>query len=369
MAAPRKQNQWASQAAQAALLRYAPQREGLAQLTREAREQYDASIKGAQSTSRLASAAVDQAAPQVSGIYDRAAATTSASQSKLGQLLAGLGSAAAPFAAAAITQAAAGTDKLARERATTETGLAQQKVSAKEAPVFARTLATQQLAKSLAKIFSAEQGINTQQGAAAATERAKLENEAEGRRVTERGQDKTAQSSREGHKLTAAAQVQKAQEHQEDLALKRAEGAGTGGGKPLTPHEQNEGAATIRQIAQYAKSISGNRAARVAALTEGEPGVSTSYKAGEKGPDGKPIEHNTSVSTKSVPSFKPDVLMSAALDLAEHKGHVTRATAHRLQQSGYNIQRLGLPVLSGTSERTSKGARETGAKIKSAIGF
>lgn len=366
MAAPRKQNQWASQAAQAALLRYAPQREGLAQLTREAREQYNSSIKGAESVGRLTASAVDQAAPQVSGIYDRAAATSSASQSKLGSLLAGLGAAGAPFAAAAGTQAAAGTDKLARERATTEGSLTQQKLSAKEAPAFARTLATSQLAKSLSKIFASEQGINAQQGAAAATELSKLEQAAEGRATTERGQDLTAASSAEGHALTAAGQRQKAVEHQEDLAAKRAASA-AGGGKPLTSHEQNEGSATIRQIAQFAKSAGKTRADRVAALTEGESGVSTTYKAGEKGPDGKVIQHNTSVSTKATPAFKPDVLMSAALDLVENSGKITRATAHRLQQSGYSVQRLGLPVLSPTSERTSKGARKTGSKIQAAL--
>jgi len=355
MAAPRRQNKWASQAAQAALLRYAPQREGLAQLTREAREQYDASIKGAQSTSRLAAAAVDQAAPQVGGIYDRAAATTSASQSKLGALLAGLGAAAAPFAAAAGTQAAAGTDKLARERATTESGLAQQKVSAQEAPVFARTLATQQLAKSLAKIFSAEQGINAQQGAAASTELAKLENEAEGRAVTERGQNLTAQSSREGHALTAAGQAQSAQQHAEDLQYRREHPSGSsaaptvGGVKQLPTAAQNKAASEVARVRELAEV--GLRAGHAPGqvrerLTKGTPSVTVE-----------------GVKTRGQAPLEPGPLLDAGVEVARY-GAISVARVKQLHAHGYSIKALGLPV---AKQPTS--VQQVAQHLKASLGF
>ena len=191
--------------------------------------------------------------------------------------------------------------------------------------------------------------IAASEGDAAATERSKLEDQAEGRRVTERGQNLTAQSS-------AAARGQKAKEHQEDLADKRQsrreKGETAGGVKPLSLKENDEGAATIRQIRQYASEAGSNRAERVAALTEGQPSQSTETSDGKK------------VRTPEIPALKPDVLMSAALDWAEY-GHLTRNTEHRLSQEGYNVQRLGIPRASGAGET----ARQTGKKIKQAIGF
>lgn len=350
--AAKARNKWASQAQQAAVLRYSPQREALRQAAQEAREQFEATLAGSESSSRLGTAAIDTAQPRVQGIYDRAQGTQSAAQGQLAGVLAALGPAATGFKAAGATEAAAGQGKLARERADTEGGLQTQRAAAAEAPAFARTLAGQQLAKSLSKIFATQQGIAGQEGSAAATERAKLENEAEGRNVTKRGQDLTAKTSAEGR-------AQKATEHQEDLAQKRAEHSGAPDSKPLTRKEQNEGASTIHTIAQYAGEAGTTRAERVAALTEGGVSTSRTYKAGEKLPNGQVTKQNTSISSKATPAFKPDVLMSAALDLAEYHG-ITRNTAHRLQSAGYNVKSLELPLAKASPARGVTGGVKAG---------
>lgn len=344
--AAKSNSKYASQAARDALLRFNPQRETIADLQREAEEQFTGSVAGAESTGRLTSAAIEKAKPDVSAIFDRASSSSGATQATLASALSALGVGANGFKAAAATESAAGNDRLARSRASAEDSLTQQDVSAKSAPAYAQTLAGQQLLKTLGKLSGERQSIAGQEGAATASEIDSLENEAAGRHVTERGQNLSAQSG-------AESRAQKAKEHQEDLADKRQARAesGTSGGeaKPLTRKEQNDGAATIRQIRQFAAEGGGSRAERVAALTEGRPSQSGETKDGQK------------VKTPSIPAFKPDVLMSAALDWSEY-GHLRQGTERRLKQEGYNVAALGIP----RATKTGEGVRKTGDKIKSA---
>lgn len=345
-------NAWATTAQKNAVLRYAPEREALAQLTREARENYNASVQGAETTGRLTQNAVDQAKPAVSDTYDRAANSTATAQSGLSAALAALGPAATGFKAAAAAQGTQGTEKLARERANAEGDLQVQSVAASQAPAFARTLATGQLSKSLSKIFSSAQGIAGQEGEATSSEVDRLEKEARSQALTERGQNITAQSDQEGHSLSRTGLAQKAQEHQEDLQVKREATGVAGAPKPLTSKENDEGASAINQIKLFAGKVGGgkaSRAQRVAALTEGKP--EQSYKEGTE-----------TIKEPARPAFKPDVLMSAALDLTEY-GHLTTNTEHRLSQEGYNVERLGVP----RSTPVGEGLRKVGAAVQQAL--
>lgn len=334
MAAPSKQ--WASQAKINALLRYSPQREALANLTQEARSQYESSIKGAESSGRLTSQAVEAAKPQVSGVYDRAQASTGGTQSQLAAALAALGPAATGFKAAAATTGAAGQEKEARERASAESGLEAQDVAAKEAPAFARTLANQQLATSLSKIFSSTQNVASNEGAATASELGKLEDEAEGRAVTERGQNLSSQSS-------AAGRSQKAAEHQEDLALKRDALVGSGA-KYLAQSKQTAAASTVREIEKEARALHGaglGRSQLLSELTNAHPGTNV-VKRDESG---KPIKNSKGeVQYEKAPALKAhdDLLTEAALDSVLGYGRVSRATLAKLHAAGYSVTALGL---------------------------
>lgn len=352
--AAKSKSKYVSQATRDALLRFNPQRQAIADLQKEAEEQFSGSVAGAESTGRLTSAAIEKAKPDVSAIFDRAGSSSSATQATLASALSALGVGANGFKAAAATESAAGNGRLARARATSEDSLVQQDVSAKSAPAYAQTLASQQLLKTLGKLSGEKQSIAGQEGTAVASELDSLENEAEGRRVTERGQNITAQSDKESHDLTQQGLAQSAKQHQEDLADKRQARREGGGGeaKPLTRKEQNDGAAAIRQIRQFAVEGGGTRAERVAALTEGRPSQSGETKDGQK------------VKTPAIPAFKPDVLMSAALDWSEY-GHLRPGTERRLKQEGYNVSQLGIP----RQTKAGEGARKSGDKIKHAIGF
>lgn len=308
--------QWASQAKINAMLRYAPDRETLRELAQTAKEQYASTVSGAESTGRLTGRAVEKAIPNVQGIYNRQQQGQTSTQSALAAALSALGPGADGYKAAAATEGAAGQERAGRERASTEGNLQEQLVAAREAPAFARTLAGQQLATALSKIFSKSQGLAGQEGLAAASESAKLQNQDEGRKLTERGQNLSHQSAERGHDIT-----------EKDAAQKAAEKAA---GKPLSQKEMNEAASTIAQIRQYAAEGGGNRKERVTALTEGRPEQTHKNAKGEF------------VKLPKIPAFKPNAQMAAALDWAE-LGHLTPSTEKRLRAEGIDPAKIGVP--------------------------
>lgn len=375
MAAAAK-SKWASPAQVNAILRYQPQRQALAELTREAKEQYGSSVESAKSTGRLTTAAVQKAQPQEAAIYDRAQQSTSGAQQQLASVLAGLGSSANPFRAAAATEQAGGADKLARERAATEGNLVEQKTAAAEAPQFAATLANQQLAKSLSKIFATEQGIASGEGETEASEQARIEKEARGEALTKRGQDITAQSDTEGHELTAAGQAQSAQQHAESLKQARyLHDHPTGGAagttfKPLSPDKQLEGASTLREIEHEARALrqeGHNRNDILTTLTSAAPPENVPKEA--LGKDGKlhPLKKaNGEPEYEKAPAIKAhdQLLAEAALDSVYGYGRVSRPTLAKLHAAGYSIKSLQLqgpgpqqPVAPRQAQNTAPGSR------------
>jgi hypothetical protein len=188
--------------------------------------------------------------------------------------------------------------------------------------MFARTLASQQLATALSKIFSKSQGLAGQEGLAASSESAKLQNQAEGRALTERGQNLSHQSAERGHDITERNAAQKAAER--------------GAGKPVSRKEVNEAASTIQQIRQIiGKNPGKTRGQYIAKLTEGFPAV--------KGASGNE-EH------PAIKGIKPNAVMAAALDWAEH-GHLTPSTEKRLRAEGYDPASLGVPKVPPPSYR------------------
>lgn len=348
----------ASQAKLNALLRNSPQRTALRELAENAQAQYQSQIAAGTSTGRETLAAVQAAQPQVKGVYDRAQATTTAQQSAVAQALAGLHGVDG-FQAAAATEGAAGQGKLARERAAEESDLQSQQVAAKEAPAFARTLASQQLATQLSKIFSSTQSLAGQEGADAAAEAGKLENEAEGRRVTERGQNLSARSQSESR-------TQKAHEHEEDIAAKN----GTNGNIRLLPQSaQTKAASTVRQIEGEARALREHGAApqqvfkeltsthpayNVIKETEGTNGqfekLTTPQKGGRLNDAGQPVKKGETGTReyeyeKSPALAAHDSLLSqAAIESVYGSGAVTKKTLARLHSAGYSVKALELAV-------------------------
>lgn len=337
-------SRFASQAQVNALLRYSPQREALKQLTMEAGEQARGSVQAAESAGRLTSAAVQKAVPVVQGIFGRAQETQTGAQSGLAAQLAALGSAANGYKAAVATEAAAGQGKLARERAATESDLQTQQVAASEAPQFAQTLASQQLLKSLGKIYASEKSLGGQEAASSLSETEKLQAAAEGRATTERGQNITAKSDTEGHQISREGLSQKAAEHAETLAAKA---AGKGGLPNLLPQtELTKAASTIREVEHEARGLrsKGLPANQIyEELTSAHP----AYNAPKLDESGKPLKNAKGETTyEKLPALKPHdaLLTQAALESVFHSGGVSKGTLQKLHAAGYSVKALGLVV-------------------------
>jgi hypothetical protein len=347
MAVPRtarRQPQLSSQAQINAVLRYAPQRQALAQAASEAREQHDAAIAGAQSESRLNQANVINAAPAVQGIYDRATQSSSAARAQLASVLQGLGPSAQNFQAAAATEGAQGAERTAREGAAATSALRSQSLAVAAAPAFARTLADQQLGKTLSKLLSTQQGLDSQQGLATASE---LEREAkEGRQeaLTKRGQDITAQSDQEGHEAT--------REGNQITAKHYAAADTPGGGKPLSADKQRGASETIRELEGKARALRqhGYGPQQVyAELTREHPEVNHTVNVVKRDEKGKAITNSKgevqyeAKTTKHPKIAAADTLLSqAAIDSVYGYGRVSKQTMAKLHKAGYSLEELEL---------------------------
>jgi hypothetical protein len=347
MAVPRtarRQPQLSSQAQINAVLRYAPQRQALAQAASEAREQHDAAIAGAQSEARLNQANVTNAAPTVQGIYDRAAGASSAARDKLASVLQGLGPSASNFQAAAATEGAQGAERTAREGAAATSALRSQSLAVAAAPAFARTLADQQLAKTLSKLVSTQQGIDSQQGLATSSEQAREDKENRAAALTKRGQDITATSDKEGHEAT--------REGNRITAKHYANADKPGGGKPLSPDKQRGASETIRSLEGKARLLRqhGLGPQQVyAELTREHPEANHTVNVVKRDEKGKPILNSKnevqyeSQTTKHPKIAASDTLLSqAAIDSVYGYGRVSKQTMEKLHKAGYSLEELEL---------------------------
>lgn len=338
---------FASQATEDALLKYQPQQSALQSLMREAEEAYRGSVRGGESAARLGVQAVKEGVPQVAGVYNRAEAQNKQVQDQAMQALSALPGVDNGYKAAATNEGAAATQRIAGNRASVLGQLHLQGVAAANSAASSRQAASTTLTKELGKLFGKSQELSGQQGAFASSELERLTHESEKEQRGER-------------------------QHGEDIAQRergsvRSSGIDPNTGKPipggrLDKHaagelplkEQNKAASTIRQIKQFAEkfkeAVGGSRSHLVERLSEGVP--AQTFGTGEKDAEGKEVKAKHS----GIPAFKPDVLMSAALDWALG-GYLSPQTEQRLQQAGYSIPKLGVPGAQRRGETERAGAR------------
>jgi hypothetical protein len=347
-----RNSKFAGAAEIASLVKYAPQREALKTLMREAQNNYKQTVAGGESEGRLNTAAVKEAMPAIQGIYGRGEAATGAAREKLNSELGALGPAANGFKAAAMAQGTAGAEKTTRERDAAESQLRTQGVAAAEAPQFARQLAQGTLNTERQKLGSSAQQLAAQEGANTAAEIAKLSNTAEGHEVTERGQNLGRQSAKEGHAQTERDSLRTAATAEKSAAAKlgaeERKEANAAAGKAPTRKEQHEAADLIGEMTEYAKEIKGTRHEKIAALREGRP-----QREVKNNSEGKPFPDGNPRTLPGRPKFKVSPLMSAALDEAEFEG-VTRNTERRLEGAKYNVPSLRLRKASPVGEGQNK---------------
>lgn len=352
---------WASRAALSSALRYGPQREGLADLLRQAQEQFQGSVQAGKSEGTLASQAVAKTRPEVQGAFDRAAQSGAAARAQLAQQLAALGGGRA---GAAANENAYGEGKLARERAHAEADLGTQQIAAAELPASTRQAALAQLLKSLNTIGAKRQALAGSEGAATQAELQRLEDEqrkedkAERQRATPSGDAKlAAQTSRQNTKETN-------QQKREAAANKN---NGPGGVKQLSTKDQTTAASTLRAIEHEARELRDRGTPRQSIygeLTSAHSGVNVPKTDAQ----GHPI-HNS----KGEPLYEKqadlpahDVLLTeAALDSVFGYGRVSKPIMDKLHNAGYSIKQLGLE---GPAPAKPKRKPTTAQKIGQAVG-
>lgn len=357
-----------SQAQLNAVLRYAPERQALAQAVSEARSEHNASIAGAESAAREQAGAVAAATPAVSGIYDRAQASSGQARSQLGGVLASLGTAAAPAQGAAANEAVQGAEKTARERATAETDLRSQSLATAQAPAFARTLADSQLSKTLSKIFSSAQSVAGQEGTDVAAELAREDKENRQDALTKRGQNITATDDAASRSLQQQGLSQKATEHQEDLAAGQYSKAGAAADKPrlLSQDKLAAAASTLREIEHEARGLKGSGLGRKAIFAE-LTNAHGAYNVPKKDESGDVLKNSKGeVQYEKAPSLPAHdaLLAEAALDSVYGYGRVSKATLAKLHNAGYSIKALQLQgppppkaTVPGQVQSTAPGSR------------
>lgn len=333
---------WASQAALASLLKYQPQREGLADLQRAAEEQFKGSVRAGESEGILGMQAARSAAPQVKGIYDKAQTEGARGRSLLSPLLAALAP-DSPFRLAAGNEQAAGGERLAGDRAHAESDVAQRGVAASELPAYSRQAALSTLSRALEGINNKRSSLDASQGANTAAELDKLQQAAQKAAAEERRSERTANTSREDSRETRAASRADTEannrtsreNNRETNATNRAKGGGAHytapGVKEQSTAGHNKANDALRSMEDWiGKHGAGHsRAELVAWLHEGAP-EQTIKEGGE------------SFKTKARPGFDPNGVMAAALDQHE-QGYLSKQTEDRLKREGYDPGRFGVP--------------------------
>jgi hypothetical protein len=320
---------WASQAALDALLKYGPQKSVLGQQRQEAIEQYAGTVRGSAGAAQQTVQAIKGVRPNVAAIYDNAGLGAHQTGALLGSDLASLGAAADPYKAAATVEQAGAVSGLQHGKAQALNELAQRMIQAKEGGQFAANQAGVQLGQALAKLGLKQQSLAGEEGAYKVSDSEKLTHEHENLQQKERASERSAGIDPNTGKPIPGGKLDK-QAKAEVLPLS----------------EQAKAASTISSIRATAgkyskfaqtKGHSLERQHLVELLSEGQP--SESVGTGKLDAAGKEIKQKTS----AVPAYKPDVLMSAALDAVEY-GYLQKGTQHRLEQAGYNVGKIGIPT-------------------------
>lgn len=348
--------QWASQAALNALLKYKPQKEGLAELQKAAEDRFRESVDAGQSEGIMGQQAARQAVPATQQIFSSARQSGERGRDLVAPILAAL-SANSPFKAAAANEQAAGTERLGQSESHALSDLQQRSVAAAELPAYTRSAATATLLKELQKVASKGALLQGSEGADVQSEIGKQRQEANRLAQQERANERTTSTSENNSRRSTATSEANNQRStgtsrknsEETNATRR---SSSGANKPLTAAEQNKGAGVIQNIRHYAGELGAGQAPRaelVKLLSEGQPQSSHPRPVTI---NGKTVTEHIPV--PKIPAYTADVLMSAGIDLAE-KGGLSKDTWSRLERAGYNVSNLGFKRYQEPSYGQSKG--------------
>ena len=333
-----RRSRFAEDAALQAIVRYEPEESGLKALAQQARADYGVSVRQAQNTGDLTLAAAKEAIPGVAKIYDSAGLDQARTASLVSPELAALtGPAAAVMQRGGALEVAQQLGNLRASKAAALEDLTTRQVAARQGQQFGILNARQKFTADMAKILGQTQSLNRQKGAFTASTLNSLEQAFLGRRLTARGQDKTAESAAAGRAVTRRGQDLSHADRVADRKAKATKDAKTTlpGGIKLNSRAMHG------TVADQVKSMEGwirehrddygSRHEMARDLLNGVPGSTiTDPKTGAK------------VKDPGVPKAPSQLALQAALDVA-FGGGVSNGTAKALHQRGYSVGILGLP--------------------------
>lgn len=346
-----RRQRWARQAALQTLLRFGPEESGLEELQRQAHENFDSAVRTADSTALGTIGAINQAIPEVEGIYDRAGLDQARTgETLIGRDLAGLGSVADSIKAGAALEAANALGNLQQARAGALTDLRQQRVSARAGAGFAKQSAQEQLVSNLTGLLERKQGLRREKGAFTAL-------------TVEQLEDAARKEARDMERLT----MQLGQQERNSI---RSSGTDPDTGLPtqnamtaasrerrqarpkLSPEKHLDAQSKVDMAMEWLRRLDPGKADRREVAPLLVTGVKEPARGGEQVYDpntGKRVLNKDGTPRKvggrqarEVPGVG-GLFASVAADVF-YDAHLSRRNEKRLRRAGFSLAQLGLPT-------------------------
>jgi hypothetical protein len=363
-------SRWLNEANADAALKFAPTKTALAEALREAKETYGTTVREGNSTATLSEQAAKNAEPAIHQVYAGATAAEQGGQASEAAQLAALPGVANTYKAEADAEAQTHLSNLLGAKSRDEAMLHQSGVAAREGAQFNQLNASQALQKTLTGLFAKSSTASQEQGDFAATTAEKLANEAEKLEQKEKASVRSSTTSENDNKRsTATSEANNVRTNKREEAAS----ANAAGVKPVSTAEMDKASSEILAMRGLATGYAKKGLSRgqiLAELTQGAPSQSIAVNGAGKpvGAGEKAVNH---LKTSAIPAYKPNVLMSAALDEALF-GFTRSETKQRLERAGYNFEAMGLhaePKGAGQAAgKVASGAAQIGKTIQHALG-
>lgn len=384
MASKKRRRQFATQAAQEALLRFGPELSGLKAAEQSYRGDYRAARNQAQAGAEATQAAIAQYAPALAAMFDQTGlATANAAQRLRGADLEGLGAVADSIKAGASLEAEGATNRMNALKAMSVGELVRGAALAPQAAQFSIGQARQTRDTNLGKVAERRRDIEQEIGAFTQSRAGELGQEAAQRALTNRINLRSVRGqARRQEDAQAFDAEQNALDRQNARTTARLRSKGSKSESAAEAFEQKYGVkkATTEAHRSLVKSIN-NEMDRVGLLVrkakkDGKSRAEIDFvlRKGIERTSAQTVHDpatgrvridpktGTAVKTQASAGLKPVSALERGLILdLVFDGHVSGFHADRLHRQGYSVQELGLP---GTPRkkrrRRSRGPYSTG---------
>lgn len=358
--AKQRSRKWARQAALQTLLRFGPEESGLAELQRQAQENYSSAVQTAVGTRAGTVNAIDQATPEMASIYDQAGLDQARTgQTLIGHDLAGLGSVADSIKGGAALEVATQLGNLSKARTQALGNLQTQRVAAVAGEGFAKQNAQRTLVSDLTKVLTRKQDLSREKGAFKALTYQQLQEAArkeaadlaklnrtltqqERNSIRSSGTDPTTGEPTQNAKTAAAKESRQAAKD-----AKTAKGEGR-----LSPEKHLAATEKLDDAMSWLRRLDPDKSDRHEVAPILATGVKQPAVPGQQVYD--PATGDKQLNKDGTPRMtagrpareipKAGALYATVAADIYYDGHLSRANEKRLRSAGFSLKRLGLPT-------------------------